>query len=70
MTRDRVLDDALAAIRAHGRGSDLLGDVIVSMSVEELRRFAGRLVILAGWAIAADTLDDLAGAVELVQERA
>ncbi|NTW41873.1 MAG: hypothetical protein HGA44_18660, partial [Cellulomonadaceae bacterium] len=67
MSRDQILDDALAAVRAQTRGSNILGDVIVSMPIDELRSFAGRLAILAEWAIDAETIEDLAAAVELVQ---
>lgn len=67
MTRDRILDDALAAVRGQAAGSDLIGDVLVQMPIEELRRFAGRLAILATWAIEIDSLDDLAAMVDLIQ---
>lgn len=67
MNRDQILDDALAVVRGQGQGSDIIGDVIVSMSIEELRRFAGRLAVLVDWALDSDSIDELTATVELVK---
>lgn len=65
--RDDLLDLALAAVTGARQGDSMLADVIVSLDLDELRRLAGKLALLAAWALDCEDSDDLAACVELAQ---
>lgn len=64
---DDLLDLALAAVTAARQGDSMLADVLVSMDLVDLRRFAGKVALIAGWALECEDTDDLAACVELAQ---
>lgn len=65
--RDELLDLALAAVTGARQGDSMLADVIVSLDLDELRRFAGKVALIAGWAFECEDTEDLAATVELAQ---
>jgi len=65
--RDDLLDLALAAVTAARQSDSMLAEVLVSMDLADLRRFAGKVALIAAWALDCQDAEDLAACVELAQ---